>query len=257
MTRSCSLALAFFVAAVPALAEDKPADAPQTVTPALEALAAPAPAPPSAPAADVPSAAAPAPAAEAAPPAAAPADVSKPADVQGSLSVTTTPSGKLFLDGSDSGLTTPVVDLPVGPGKHTLKIVGPGGVEQSTDFEMEAGGALSLNLNLPEPTPAPAAEVAPVVVVPETAPQIPEAPAAAVAVGPWTWMTVAGWGGLGLGTMGLLSGAVVLTTPGDPDQEPLGFSLFGAGVGLVIGGGVMLYLDTELAEETAAAAAAR
>ena len=65
-------------------------------------------------------------------------------------------------------------------------------------------------------------------------------------------MSVAGWSGLGLGPIGLLSGAVVLTTPLDPDQGPLGFGLFGAGVGLVLGGGVLLYLDNELADAAAA-----
>ena len=69
-------------------------------------------------------------------------------------------------------------------------------------------------------------------------------------------MTVTGWSGLGLGTIGLLSGAVVLTTPTDPQQGPLGFGLFGAGVGLVLGGAVLLYLDSELSQPTTDVAAA-
>lgn len=39
-----------------------------------------------------------------------------------------------------------------------------------------------------------------------------------------------------LGAIGLLAGAVVLTTPTDPDGAPLGFGLFGAGVGLLLVG---------------------
>lgn len=62
----------------------------------------------------------------------------------------------------------------------------------------------------------------------------------------WTWMTVAGWGGLGLGTIGVLAGSVVLSTPTDPNRDPLGFGLFGTGAGLLLGGGVMLYLDNEM-----------
>jgi hypothetical protein len=68
-------------------------------------------------------------------------------------------------------------------------------------------------------------------------------------------MTVTGWSGLGLGVIGLLAGSVVITTPTDPDQKTLGFGLFGGGVGLVLGGAVLLYLDNELAEATEPAAA--
>jgi hypothetical protein len=69
-------------------------------------------------------------------------------------------------------------------------------------------------------------------------------------------MTVTGWAGIGLGTISLLAGSVVITTPTDPDQKTLGFGLFGGGVGLALGGAVLLYLDNELAEAPAAAAAA-
>lgn len=246
MTRLLSLTLAFLVAAFPIAATP-------TLAQADSAPKAEAPAP-AAPKVDAPKADAPvadATKTDAAP--AAAADVVKPvADAQGSLSVSSTPSGKVYLDGTDTGLMTPVVDLPVAPGKHTLKIVSADGREQSSDFDIEAGGSLNLNVNLPEPV-----KTEPKIEEPVKATDVatPEAPAAEVAVAPWTWMTVAGWSGLGLGTIGLLSGAVVLTTPTDPDQ-PLGFGLFGAGVGLVIGGGVLLYLDTELADQSAAPAAA-
>jgi hypothetical protein len=166
------------------------------------------------------------------------------------------PAGKVYIDGNDTGLTTPIVDLPVAPGKHTLKIVSEDGREQATDFDIEAGGSLNLNLNLPEPVVQP--KVEPVVEAPKpVVPETPDPPVVADDVAtPWTWMTVAGWSGLGLGTIGLLSGSVVLTTPTDPDQQPLGFGLFGLGVGLVIGGGVLLYLDTELADTSAQVSAA-
>lgn len=228
-----ALSLTFSVAA---LAQDKPADAPKADAPK-----------PDAPKADAPADAK---------PADVPADA-KPADAptMGSLSVSSNPSGKVFLDGADTGMTTPVVDLPVAAGKHTLKIMSADGREQSSDFEIEAGGTLNLNINLPEATPTkvdePKKDEPKKTDVPVVTPDAPTDAAAA----PWTWMTVAGWSGLGLGTIGLLSGAVVLTTPTDPDQ-PLGFGLFGAGVGLVIGGGVLLYLDTELADQSAAPAPA-
>ena len=167
----------------------------------------------------------------------------------GMLSVTSSPAGKVMLDDKDTGLMTPVTDLPVAAGTHTVKVVADDGRSQSTEFTLEAGGSLSLNLALPEPEAKPA-------VVEEPKAEAKPAEAAAAVVDDWTWMTVSGWSGLGLGTIGLLSGAVVLTTPTDPQQGPLGFGLFGAGVGLVLGGAVLLYLDNELAESQPAAAPA-
>jgi hypothetical protein len=212
--------------------------------------AAPQPPPPATPDKAAPPAAAPpaTPPTEATPPA---ADAAPPADAKGTLSVSSTPPGKVYLDGADTGLVTPIVDLPVAAGPHTLRIVEEGtGRETSTELNMEPGGALNLNLSLPEAEPvktdAPAESTEPAVAA--------EAPAATEA--PWTWMTVTGWAGLGLGTIGLLAGAVVLTSEADQDREPLGFGLFGTGVGLLLGGGVLLYLDTELADATAAPAAA-
>lgn len=239
----CLSALALLTAAS-AAAQDKPA-APATPPPA----ATPAPA---APAATPP----------AAPPAAPPADATPPATpapTTGMLSVSSEPTGaKLFLDGADTGLVTPVVDFPVPPGAHTLKLVGADAREIASEFTIEAGGSLNLNLTLPEAAPVapPVEEKKPDEKKPEEPPATPEPPAPSIAPDEWTWMTVAGWTGLGLGTIGLLSGAVVLTTPTDQDANTLGFGLFGTGVGLVIGGGVLLYLDTELADAQAAPAAA-
>jgi hypothetical protein len=166
--------------------------------------------------------------------------------------VTSTPTGKLFIDDKDTGLVTPVVDLPVAAGPHTVKVVADDGRSQTAEFTMEAGGSLSLNLALPEPA-TPATEEKPA----EEAKPAEATPAAAPKPADWTWMTVTGWSGLGLGTIGLLSGAVVLTTPTDPQQAPLGFGLFGTGVGMVLGGAVLLYLDNELSESTPPAAAAQ
>jgi hypothetical protein len=158
--------------------------------------------------------------------------------------VTSTPPGKLFIDDKDTGLVTPVVDFAVAAGRHTARVVADDGRSQSAEFTMEAGGSLTLSLALPEPaTPAKTEEPKPA----EAAKPAEEAkPAEAPKPADWTWMTVTGWSGLGLGTIGLLSGAVVLTTPTDPQQAPLGFGLFGAGVGMVLGGAVLLYLDNEL-----------
>ena len=169
----------------------------------------------------------------------------------GLISLTSTPSGKVFVDDKDTGLVTPVADFAVAAGKHTVKIVADDGRSTSSEFMIEAGGTLSLNLTLPELEAKP--EVKPEEVKPADAPPADAAVAAPVAkVEDWSWMTVSGWSGLGLGTIGLVSGAVVLTTPTDPDQGPLGFGLFGAGVGLVLGGAVLLYLDNEIAAPTTA-----
>lgn len=236
------LAATQVLAQAPAAPTPAPAEAPAEPAPA----AAPAEAPAAAPAAPAPSAAPAAAATSEAPAAPAPA-----APTTGTLSVSSTPAGKLFVDGADTGLVTPVVDLPLPAGAHSVKVVADDGREVLQEFTLEAGGSLTLALNLPE-APAPAAPA------PETPAAQPDAPApaaaeAAPAPPSWTWMTVAGATGLGLGTMSIISGSVVLTTPTDPDQGPLGFGLFGAGVGLVLGGGVMLYLDNELAESAAAA----
>lgn len=233
----CLSALALLTAAS-AAAQDKPA-APATPPPAAAPAAAPA-TPPAAPPA------------EATPPA-------TPVPTNGVLSVSSEPTGaKLFLDGADTGLSTPVVDFPVPPGAHTLKLVGADGREIASEFTIEAGGSLNLNLTLPEAAPVtpPVEDKKPEEKKPEEPPATPEPPAPSIAPDEWTWMTVAGWTGLGLGTIGLLSGAVVLTTPTDQDANTLGFGLFGTGVGLVIGGGVLLYLDTELADAQAAPAPA-
>ncbi len=173
------------------------------------------------------------------------------------ISVSSNPAGRVYLDGVDTGLDTPVANLEVTPGAHTLKVVELStGREKEIEFELEAGNALNLNVNLPalkkeepkaEPAKAPDAETA--TDEEEAAKKKAEEDIAKVAAAPksdWTWMTVAGWSGLGLGALGLATGAVVLTTPGDPDQAPLGFALFGGGAGLVLGGGVLLYLDSEL-----------
>jgi hypothetical protein len=210
-----------------------------------------------APAAEAPAAeAAPAqaaPAAEAAPADAPPAEAAPapepapPAPTHGSLSVSSEPAGaSIFIDDKDSGQKTPAVDLQVEPGTHTLRVVA-GGRDKTVTFHLEAGGQLNLNLNLPEATPVkkPADKPEPAMAKDEPSDDDTKIAGSATEQ-PWTWMTVTGWAGLGLGTIGLMAGAVVLTTPYDTDQGPLGFGLFGTGAGLMLGGGVLLYLDNEL-----------
>lgn len=245
--RALPALLAVTLLAVPAFAQE-PAPAPP-------APSTPAPAAPTAETAKTPAPdAATTPAATPAPP---PTEVpasppEMPVQTTGMLSVTSSPSGKVMLDDKDTGLVTPVTDLAVAAGTHTVKVVADDGRSQSTEFTLEAGGSLSLNLALPEAEVKPAATEAP-----KTEEKPAEAkPAEAAPADDWTWMTVSGWSGLGLGTIGLLSGAVVLTTPTDPQQGPLGFGLFGAGVGMVLGGAVLLYLDNELSESTPATAPA-
>jgi hypothetical protein len=168
----------------------------------------------------------------------------------GSLTISSSPAGKVFIDGEDTGLSTPLIDHQVTPGTHTVKIVEEAtGRTKEVTFHLEAGAVLNLNVNLPEAEPVdqgvastqPADGAAADGAEPATV-----ADAAATQEDDWSWMTVAGWASLGIGTLGLLAGAVILTTPTDPNQGPLGFGLFGAGAGLVLGGGVLLYLDSEL-----------
>lgn len=237
--------------------------------PAKEPAAAPAPEPTAAP---EPKAAPEAEPAAAAEPAATPATeppaeeatqppVADPAEpALGSLSLSTDPSGaQIFIDGVDTGKTTPAVDLQVPPGTHELRVV-LDGREKMVTFHLEAGGLLNLNLNLPAAKATPAAATQPATgdaSASATGAATTDSSADVAAVAPtedWTWMTVAGWAGLGLGTIGLIAGAVVLTTPYDPDQGPLGFGLFGAGAGAILGGAVLLYLDNELMGEPAPAA---
>ncbi len=198
---------------------------------------------------------------------ASPDDAAAAAPTTATLSVASTPAGRVYLDGVDTGLDTPVASLEVTPGPHTLKVVElSSGREKEIEFELEAGNNLNLNVNLPEVKMTPKADAvstdgsgdagadkdgADQTDADKAAADKAKAEAdiAAVKAAPaddWTWMTVAGWSGLGLGALGLATGAVVLTTPGDPDQAPLGFALFGGGAGLVLGGGVLLYLDSEL-----------
>lgn len=246
--RNLALALAFAVAAAPLGAQE-------TTEPKPDAPKADAPVTPPTPAGDVPA------------PSAATTDT-LPIVATGTLSLTSTPPGKVFIDDKDTGLTTPVTDLLVAGGKHTVKIVADDGRETSSEFMLEAGGSLSLNLNLPEAAvpatgdakPADTTQTPGDAATGPTTTDVKPADTVATDVAPpaddWSWMTVSGWTGLGLGTIGLLSGAVVLTTPTDPDQGPLGFGLFGAGVGMVLGGAVLLYLDNELTDSAPPAAAA-
>ena len=244
MSRSVfpSLVAVFAFAFAPALrAEDpKPAEAkPADVTPSDQ------------PAAAEPGGAKPA---DAKPADAKPEAKSAEVAAEGKLSVASAPPGKVFLDGTDTGLTTPVLDLPVAAGKHTLKVVDEASKQEATtEFTLEAGGSLNLSMTL-SGAAAPATTEQPSETTPATAePPVAEVPPAAPG---WTWMTVTGWSGVGLGVIGILAGAVVLTTPSDPQQGPLGFTLFGTGAGLLLGGAVLLYLDTELADSAAAPAPA-
>ncbi len=249
-----AIALVSLLAAAPAFAQTAPA---------------PTPAPAPAPEADKPAANTPAetpaaaqPAAEATP---APAEQ---APATGSLSVSSSPAGKVFLDGKDLGQNTPVVDFAVPPGTHTVKVLDEAsGKSKEVTFHLEAGAVLNLNLNLAdtvdpdaEPIAANPADTAPdeaQATTPADAakpaegdkPADPAAVAAAQAEeDDWTWLTVGGWATLGVGAMAIIAGAVILTTPTDPDQGPLGFGLFGTGAGLALLGGVLLYLDSELGD---------
>lgn len=228
--RAIAATLALSLLALPAVAQDAPAPA-TTEAPA-----------PAATTTETPS------------PTTTEATPATPAPTEGTLSVASTPAGKLFIDDKDTGLVTPVVDLAVAAGTHTVKVVADDGRTQTADFTMEAGGSLSLSIALPAPATPATTET------PTEEPKPAEAAPAEAAKAPppddWTWMTVTGWSGLGLGIIGLLSGAVVMSTPTDPQQAPLGFGLFGAGAGLLLGGAVLLYLDNELSESKPAEAVA-
>ena len=178
---------------------------------------------------------------------AAPAEEAAPAEdaaAMGSLTLSSQPAGKVFLDDADTGLSTPLIDHPVKAGAHTLRVLEEStGREKTVSFHVEPGAAVNLNINLPEQAEeasdsADESEAEASEEVAEDAPAVEEK-------SDWTWMTVAGWSTLGLGTMGLLAGAIILTNDNDPNQGPLGFGLFGVGIGMVMGGGVLLYLDTQ------------
>jgi hypothetical protein len=239
-TLSSALVAAIFVASLPLHAQDTPAPAGTTATPPPAAAT---PATGAAPPGETPAPVVTSP---------TPVDPAIPAVATGTLSLSSNPSGQIFIDGKDTGKTTPVEDLVVPAGKHELKIVDPVTKREATsEFTMDAGGTLSLNINLPETK----AETAGTETTDGTkaADATPASEAPAANASNWTWMTLAGWTGLGLGTIGLLAGAVVLTSETEQaDRQALGFGLFGTGAGLVLGGGVLLYLDDELADAAAA-----
>jgi PEGA domain len=169
----------------------------------------------------------------------------------GTLSVAAEPAGKLFIDGVDTGMVTPVADLPVPAGKHVIRVVSDAGGTAEQEVMVEAGGAAKVSVVLVAP---PAPEVKPADVKPADI-KPADAVAAAVSAPPaddWTWMTVAGWSAFGIGAAALSTGLIVLTTPPDPNKDTLGYGLFGIGAGLVSGGGVLLYLDAETRDAGAA-----
>jgi hypothetical protein len=170
-----------------------------------------------------------------------------PAIEMGTLTLSSQPSGKVFLDETDTGLMTPLIDHPIEAGTHTVRVLEEStGREKTLSFHVESGMPVNLNLNLPEQVQQ--EDTASDEDGSDTSAEEADDAADADTVSEesdWTWMTIAGWSTLGVGTMGLLAGAVILTNQNDPQQGPLGFGLFGVGIGMVMGGGVLLYLDTE------------
>jgi len=67
----------------------------------------------------------------------------------GALSLRTDPWGTLFVDGNNTGLTTPVVDLRLRPGKHALRVEDPvSGRADGVIVTIEAGKSQTLQLSL-------------------------------------------------------------------------------------------------------------
>lgn len=57
----------------------------------------------------------------------------------GSLSITCEPGCRLWLDGEDTGFDAPVRGMPVRAGLHELRVVSPGGREESLSIYVPPG----------------------------------------------------------------------------------------------------------------------
>lgn len=72
---------------------------------------------------------------------------------RGTLSLRTSPWGRLFVDGVDTGATTPVTDLPLAVGKHAIRVEDTvSGRADGVIVEIKSGQSESLNLTLRELT---------------------------------------------------------------------------------------------------------
>jgi hypothetical protein len=72
----------------------------------------------------------------------------------GTLSITSAPWGELLLDGKPTGLTTPVTDLRLTPGKHRVRVRDvASGKQAAAPLVVDEGGAARLTLTLEPVTP--------------------------------------------------------------------------------------------------------
>jgi hypothetical protein len=62
----------------------------------------------------------------------------------GSLTVASQPWARLFVDGADSGLNTPVLAVPLAPGRHQLELVTDDGQRYRTVVQVHPGERLRL-----------------------------------------------------------------------------------------------------------------
>lgn len=204
-------------------------------------------------------------------------DPAPPADeeMSASLTVSADKPGHLFLDGQPTGFTTPAIDLTVTPGSHVLEVRSETGeLLGRLKVEVEPGGALNVHVPSAAAAPVPVDDGAQVAPPPDEGPAGTEGPGPAtpgktkpavsfhrMLIERWRVMAIGGWTLLATGTVALVMGALILSTPNSPFLEPFGFGafgtfgfgVFGIGAGFAIGGGVLLYLDSEFFGEDAAA----
>lgn len=75
-------------------------------------------------------------------------DGNAPVPAQGSINIASTPSGgQVFLDGQDTGKTTPITAYATTVGTHTVRVVS-NDLSKTITFQVEAGASLDLTLSL-------------------------------------------------------------------------------------------------------------
>ena len=62
-------------------------------------------------------------------------------------------------------------------------------------------------------------------------------------------LSILAWSSLGVGSLSLVAGAIIINNSDDPNTEPFGISAFSTGILLETLGGILLYLDSDEEEE--------
>lgn len=164
------------------------------------------------------------------------------------------PGASVLIDGRRVGLTPLPDRLPVDTGPHEIVVQSAGLEDGSRRFTAVAGESVTLRIDLRRPaanlTLAPRESPAPAAVM------VQEKEERAATGQGTSWKKVAGYGLLAAGVAGAIGGGYfVLRQRGDGCGDPLpgfacnttrpstapGWVLLGAGAGLAVGGGILLY----------------